>query len=150
MLRLDPQKEPAWLDLGHGVRLLVAPLTTSVMLAARSDPAIAAAAEAGAGDDALAQIVAQALARIVVSDWDGVGDADGDPLPVSPEGIDALLDIWPIFEAFQTEYVAGGLILEQEKNASPLSPTGTSAGAEITAQAANKMLQNPATTARRG
>ncbi|WP_412509667.1 hypothetical protein [Roseovarius sp. SYSU LYC5161] len=55
--------------------------------------------------------------RIVVQDWEGVGDADGTPLPLTPEGIDALLEIWPIFEAFQTEYIAGALILEQEKNA---------------------------------
>jgi hypothetical protein len=36
-------------------------------------------------------------------------------VPVSPEGIDALLEIWPVFEAFQTQYVAKGLILDAEK-----------------------------------
>jgi len=119
MLRLNLSTEPRWLDLGHCVRLLVAPLTTAIMLAARSDPAIVAAvaeAESTSSNDDLARIVAKAVARIVVKDWDGVGDEDGQPLPLTPEGIDALLELWPIFEAFQTKYIAGALILDAEKN----------------------------------
>jgi hypothetical protein len=58
-----------------------------------------------------------AVARIVVKDWKGVGDEDGKPLPLTPAGIDALLELWPIFEAFQTKYIAGALILDAEKNA---------------------------------
>ncbi len=38
--------------------------------------------------------------------------------PVAPEGIDALLEIWPVFEAFQTQFVAKGLILDAEKKRS--------------------------------
>ena len=120
MLRLNLSTEPRWLDLGHGVRLLVEPLTTAIMLAARSDPTIVAAAggaDGSASNDDLARIVAKAVARIVVKDWEGVGDEDGDPLPLTTEGIDALLELWPIFEAFQTKYIAGALILDAEKNA---------------------------------
>ena len=120
MLRLNLSNEPRWLDLGHGVRLLVEPLTTAIMLAARSDPTIIAAAgdaEGSASNDDLARIVAKAVARIVVKDWEGVGDEDGEPLPLTPDGIDALLEIWPIFEAFQTKFIAGALILDAEKNA---------------------------------
>ena len=120
MLRLNLSNEPRWLDSGHGVRLLVEPLTTAIMLAARSDPTIvvaAADAETGTSNDDLARIVAKAVARMVVKDWDGVGDEDGKPLPLTPEGIDALLELWPIFEAFQTKYIAGALILDAEKNA---------------------------------
>lgn len=121
MLRLNLSNEPSWLDLGHGVRLHVEPLTTAVMLAARSDPAILAATQVAEGEDTpsnddLARIVAKAVARIVVHDWEGVGDAEGKPLSVTPDGIDALLEIWPIFEAFQTRYIAGALILDEEKN----------------------------------
>lgn len=121
MLRLNLSNEPQWLDLGHGVRLLVEPLTTAVMLAARSDPAILNATEnlqgsSGANNDDLALVVAKAVARIVVKDWEGVGDAEGKPLSVTSDGIDGLLEIWPIFEAFQTRYIAGALILDAEKN----------------------------------
>jgi hypothetical protein len=120
MLRLNLSTGPRWLDLGHGVRLLVEPLTTAIMLAARSDPTIVAAAgdaEGSASNDDLARIVAKAVARVVVKDWEGVGDEDGKPLALTLEGIDALLELWPMFEAFQTKYIAGALILDAEKNA---------------------------------
>ena len=121
MLRLNLTSQPYWLELGHGVRLFVEPLTTAVMLAARSDPVIMAAAQGGDVEDSpsnddLARIVAKAVARIVVKDWDGVGDEDGKALPVTAAGIDALLELWPVFEAFQTRYIAGALILDAEKN----------------------------------
>jgi hypothetical protein len=80
--------------------------------------------------------MAKAVARIAIEDWSGVGDETGSPIPVSPEGIDALLDIWPVFEAFQTKYVARAMILDAEKNASPPLPTGSSAGAETTVKPA--------------
>ena len=145
MLRLDLTAEPRWLGLGHGVRLHVAPLTTALMVAARADLAVAGLPETAA-PEALALAMAKALARRAVLDWEGVGDAEGRPLPVTPEGINALLDVWPVFEAFQTGYVAKGLVLEQEKNASALSPSGASAGATPTAPRVRK----PARTARRG
>jgi hypothetical protein len=145
MLRLDLASEPRWLDLGHGVRLRLAPLTTALMVAARADLAVTALPET-ATPEALALAMAKALARRAVLDWEGVGDAQGEPLPVSPEGVDALLDVWPVFEAFQTGYVAKGLVLEQEKNASAPSPSGPTAGATPTARPARRSAR----TARRG
>jgi hypothetical protein len=137
MLRLNLAREPYWLDLGHGVRLHVEPLTTARMMSARADPAGEALPET-AGQDQLALAMAQAVARRAVLDWEGVGDAEGNPLPVSPEGVTALLEVWPIFEAFQLGYVAKGLVLEQEKNVSAPSPSGTSAGAVPTAKPARR------------
>jgi hypothetical protein len=46
--------------------------------------------------------MAKAVARRAVLDWEGVGDDAGNPRARQPEGIDALLEIWPVFEAFQT------------------------------------------------
>ena len=46
-----------------------------------------------------------------------------------------MLEIWPVFEAFQTMYVAKGLNLDAEKNVSAPSPTGPSAVATDTARA---------------
>src|SRR6056297_2599882 len=137
MLTLDLTNAPRWHDLAPGVRVQLRPLTTALMVATRSDPAVGAVPE-----DAFAK----ALARRAVLAWDGIGDADGKPIDPCPEAIDALLDVWPIFEAFQLTYVSKGLLLEQEKNASALSPTGPSAGATATAKPARK----PARTARRG
>ncbi len=145
MIRLNLSSEPRWLDLGGGLRLQVAPVTTAIMAAARSDIAASDMPE-DLPQEALAVTMAKAVARRVILNWEGVGDADGNPLPVTPEGIDALLDIWPIFEAFQRNCLAPHLMLDQEKNASAPSPTGGSVGATATAKRAAK----PARTARRG
>ena len=127
MIRLNLTATPQWLDLAPGLRLLVGPLTTALMVSARADPAIEALPE-GATQEELALAMAKAVARRAVLDWEGVGDDAGNIVPVSPDGIDALLEIWPVFEAFQTKYVARGLILDAEKNVSAPSPTGPSAG----------------------
>lgn len=131
MIRLDLSNEPAWLDLGHGVRLHLHPLTTAMMVASRNDPSVSALDEE-ATDEESALVFAKALARNATLDWEGVGDSDGNVIRTTPEGINALLDVWPLFEAFQTKYVAKGLVLDQEKNVSAPSPSGSSAGAETT------------------
>ena len=136
MIRLNLTASPSWLTLAPGLRLLVGPLTTALMVSARADPAIEALPE-GAAQEALALAMAKAVARRAVLDWEGVGDELGHPLPISPEGIDALLEIWPVFEAFQTQYVARGLILDAEKNVSAPLPNGPSAGATATARPAH-------------
>ena len=133
MITLDLTNTPRWLDLLPGVRLQLRPLTTALMVSAGGDAAIQALPPE-AGPEELAMIMAKAVARRAVLDWEGVGDAEGNPVPVTPEGIDALLDIWPAFEAFQTLYVAKALLLDAEKNASSPLPTGPSAGAKATAR----------------
>ena len=145
MIRLDLARAPAWLDLVPGVRIRVAPLSTAVMVAARGDPAVADLPE-DASMEVRALVFAKAIARISIMEWEGVGDAEGGPIDPSPEAIDALLELWPIFEAFQTMFVAKGLDLEQEKNGFAPSPNGTSEGAPPTAKPAKARAR----TARRG
>lgn len=135
MLTLDLTNAPRWLDLLPGVRLKLRPLTTALMVSARADPAVETLPPEATTEE-LALAMAKAVARRAVLDWEGVGDADGNPVGVTPEGIDALLEIWPIFEAFQLTYVSKGLLLEQEKNASAPLPSGSSAGARATARRA--------------
>ena len=135
MLVLDLSNEPRWFDLLPGVRLKLRPLTTALMVAARSDPDVAGLPE-GTSNEAAALAMAKALARIAILDWDGLGDAHGEPIPPSPKAIDALLDLWPAFEAFQTTYVAKALLLDAEKNVSSPSLTGASAAAMRIAQPA--------------
>ena len=135
MIRIELSPEPQWLDLGHGVRLKLLPLTTALMVATRSDTAVQEL-ESDASNDTRAAVFAAALARRAVVDWEGVGDADGAVIAVTPEGIDALLSLWPIFEAFNLHYVSRGMLLDAEKNGSAPLPTGTSAGATATARPA--------------
>ncbi|MDP3961796.1 MAG: hypothetical protein Q8Q26_17325 [Pseudorhodobacter sp.] len=136
MIRINLSPEPQWLDLGHGVRLLLLPLTTALMVAARSDPAVHALA-ADASNNTRAAVFTEALARRAIVDWEGVGDADGNVLEISQKGIDALMSKWLIFEAFQHEYVAPGTFLDAEKNAFAPLPSGPSAGATATARPAS-------------
>ena len=140
MIRLNLTASPSWLTLATGLRLNVAPLTTALMVSARADPAIEALPDTATQEE-LALAMAKAVARRAVLDWEGVGDAAGNAVPVSPEGIDALMEIWPVFEAFQTQYVAKGLILDAEKNVSAPLPNGPSAGASATARPAKGAAQ---------
>ena len=135
MIRLNMTTDARWVDLLPGLRLVVWPVTTTIMAAARADAALN-----DHDDDSpremLAVTMAQAVARRIVADWTGVGDDDGNPLPVTPEGIDALLNIWPVFEAFQEKVLGPYLVLDAEKNGSAPSPNGISAGASDIAQPA--------------
>jgi hypothetical protein len=145
MLTLDLTNAPQWCDLIPGVRLRLRPLTTALMVSARGDPAIADLPEGTATEEA-ALAMAKALARRAILAWEGIGDADGTPIEPSPEAIDALLDIWPAFEAFQTFYVAKALLLDAEKNVFAPLPNGPSAGATATA----RPVQGPVPTAPQG
>jgi len=127
MIRLNLTAVPQWLDLAPGLRLLVGPLTTALMVSARADMAIESLPDTASNEE-LALAMAKAVARRAILDWEGVGGEDGNVVAITPEGIDALLEIWPVFEAFQTQYVAKGLILDAEKNVSAPSPSGPSAG----------------------
>lgn len=135
MLRLNLDAAAAWVDLGHGVRLKCLPASTTVMAAARKDAAVAALG-ADASEEDLGIVMAKAVARRVIVEWEGVGDENGEAIAVSPDGVDALLDVWPLFDAFQTRYLAKAVLLDREKNASALSPSGTTAGVKATARPA--------------
>ena len=118
MLKLNLTSEPYWIDLTSGVRLKVKPLTSALMLAARHDPRVQALAkgDAAADEDSLTLEVAKVLAGLVIEDWEGVGDGLGEPVAVAQDWIDALLDLWPMFEAFQEKIVAGAMLVDAEKN----------------------------------
>lgn len=128
MIRLNLSTDPRWLDLLPGLRLQVAPVTTAIMASARADASLEEL-DVDAPKEVLAVAMAQAVARRVIIDWQGVGDEDGNPVPVTPDAIDAALNIWPVFEAFQEQVLGPHLVLDAEKNASAPSLNGTSAAA---------------------
>jgi hypothetical protein len=103
------------------VKIKAKPLSTAMMLAARNNPRVVALAKGSIDanavqDDAVALEVAKIIGGMVIDEWDGVGDADGKPVPVSQEWIDALFDLWPMFETFQVGVVAGAMLVDAEKN----------------------------------
>ena len=112
MITLNLKREPYWIDLINGVRLFVRPVTTAIIMAARSSvfkENIEDEIERGAA-------LIRHLGQLTVTEWEGVGDADGNLAAVSPEAIAALFDLWPISEAFERLYLTPALLLEQEKN----------------------------------
>jgi hypothetical protein len=116
MLRIDHKAEPFWLDVQPGVRIRLRPATVAAILAAR-----AAAAEVlrKGGEDAEIRAgfaFTRALARSGIVEWEGIGDAAGNPVAPSPEAIDAALECWPVFDAIDRLYVAPVLLQADEKN----------------------------------
>jgi len=135
MIRLNLMQQPQWLDLGHDVRVLVPPLTTGMIAAARDTEAFRSLPE-DAGPEQRQAALAKGVALVSVQDWSGVGlDQGNDPAPVTPENIGALMDIYTFSLAFHRRYIEAGLVLEAEKNGSASSPNGTSGstGAKATA-----------------
>ncbi|MFZ1414606.1 MAG: hypothetical protein WAS73_08530, partial [Defluviicoccus sp.] len=114
MFHLDLKREPHWLDLGHGVRLHVRPCTTALMMGARAEvqrSVIPSTNETQAAGERTAALV-KALGRLGIQEWQGVGDGNGEPVPLTPEGIDALLDLWPMADAFERLYLGPALLLD--------------------------------------
>ena len=100
MIRLNLTATPQWLTLAPGLRLLVGPLTTAMMVSARADAAIEAMPESASTEE-LALAMAKAVARRAILEWEGVGDEDENAVAVTPEGIDALIaaELLPEIEA---------------------------------------------------
>jgi hypothetical protein len=109
MLKLDLPVEPFWADLPHGVRVRIKPVTTAIVSAAQHRAARLGreAAEAAGGelDPDMSRglafvLMAKALARFAVEEWEGVAGADDAPLPISPDAVESLMDIESMASAF--------------------------------------------------
>lgn len=158
MLRLNLPTEPYWVDLpAVGVRIKVRPLDSALYFAARSrairraqeiQREAADLVEAGvtvgplpdvndpdAWSGYLEYMIAQAYGEMAIVDWEGVGDADGNPLPYSRETAGALMRVHQVAEQFISQYTAPYVQLGAEKNASGPALSGTSAAGAPTANA---------------
>ena len=112
MITLNLKRENYWINLLPGLRVFVRPATTALIMAARS----AALKEVADTETERASALIKNLARLAIVEWDGVGDYEGNPAPVTPENVGGLLDLWPVSEAFERLYLTPALLLEQEKN----------------------------------
>ncbi len=108
MIRLNLTATPQWLDLAPGLRLLVGSLTTALMVSAWADMAIESLPETASAEE-LALAMAKAVARRAILEWEGVGNEDGNSVPVSPEGINAPLEHVSLI-AIQDSQVARSVI----------------------------------------
>jgi len=165
MIRLTIPKEPYWIDLPHGVRVFVRPLTTAVYEAARARGwrmARAIAAEhadlkaAGADitglpdlsdEDALAglsqMLFAQGLARSAITKWEGVLDEADKPAEITDAAIADLMQLPRMAEGFVVQYTETHEAVIAEGNVSRPAPNGTSAAGRNTAEAAVETATAP-------
>jgi hypothetical protein len=108
MIRLNLQKEPYWIDLADGIRIRVSAASTAIVSAGR--------ALVKKDDKDFFASLLRGVAQVSILEWEGVGDKDGNPAPVTDEYIKALMDVWPLAVAFEEKYFNPAIVLEQEKN----------------------------------
>ena len=116
MLKLAFDREPFWLDMLPGVRVQFRPVSVAAILLART--AAADVLRAG-GDDAMVKAgvaFTRSLAHSGIAAWEGIGDAEGNPVEPSKETIDAALELWTLFDAIDRLYVGPAIIQDAEKN----------------------------------
>lgn len=155
-IRLNIPTEPYWLDLAHGVRVHVRPLSTAIyesarrgswrrceeILKERADIVEVGGRVDGLPDltdpdarDGFAQLLfAQALACAAIFEWRGVGDAEGNAAEVTPAAIGELMMIHAMAEDFVIKYTRTHEQVIAEGNAFGPSPSGTSAEGPNTAE----------------
>jgi hypothetical protein len=157
MIRLGLKKEDRWIELGRGVSILVNPLTTAIYRSAvttayRKANAVAVERslieEAGGTISGIenpvtrdnisglqSQFMLQSLAVHVIKDWKGIGDINGNPIPVSEAAICELIRDFPILcSRFETDYIRELSELDDEGNGSGAERSGISPAAPDTAE----------------
>jgi hypothetical protein len=132
MLKLNLKNKPYNIDLMAGVSVTVIPMTSSMMLELLDG---ANRETDGQGENSV-DFAKRVGARVIIG-WSGVVDADGQTeAPVTPEYVGALMDVFPAYSSFHSQYVAPSFRLAEEGNGSSSSPNGTTAGAGNTAKGA--------------
>lgn len=120
MLKLPSvQHEPFTLDataLGDGVVFRVRPVSVAMILAARRAVSDALAADKNLSAEEKQVLFGSSVVRAGLIGWDGIGDKDGNAVPVSDDAVDALLGNWRIFLWFEQNYVAPSFVKADEKN----------------------------------
>jgi hypothetical protein len=146
LVRLDLTTGDRWTTLIAGFDILHGPVTSAILSEAGH-----AAMTAGEGEDqptleARTVAITKFIARAVIRDWRGVvDDATGEPLPVTPDTIDAVMDVWAIFRAFNERVIDARIRIDREKKGLPPLQNGTSGAEQPTAPTAT----DPAPTAPR-
>lgn len=137
MRRLVKAEWPRWITLADAtgedpaVRVKMAKISRSMKRRAQHEaleslPAIEGGTDrdplelADAGDAYGASLIRQGLLE-----WEGIGDANGIVIPVTPESVGLFLDDDALFERLDDEYVMPEVLRDAEKNGLSVSPNGT-------------------------
>lgn len=143
MLRLHDRSAEIRTDLGHGVTLIHRRVGSGAIAIARAMASAIDAGEVSAEASGARRLAfARCVARHVALRWEGVEDEAGQKAEMTPDGLDALLDLYPVLEAFEVSVIGPALVLDAEKNASSPSPDGTSERARSTARSARSGARN--------
>ena len=166
-IRLGLPRELRWIDLAGTARVLIRPATTALISAAQHAAMAEADAiragrqgflDAGAAVDGFDlddphivaglahDLMVRALARYLITDWDGVFDADGNALAFDQKLLPQLMAIEDVAAAFWKHVLEPERRRIAEGNVSAPSPNGTLVGAPDTANAAIPAVAAPAPT----
>ena len=127
LVRLNLSTEDRWTELFAGFSLLHGPVTSGLLAEAQRSAFALVPEDSEDGPNRRAVEITRFLAVAVIRDWRGaVDDETGLPLPVTPETIGAVIDIWPVFRAFSEKIVDARVRVEREKKDLPPLQTGTS------------------------
>lgn len=128
LVHLDLSTADRWTALIGDFEILHGPVTSAIMAEA-GRAGFLAFPEQGQVEKRTVEIV-KFIARSIIRDWRGVvGNEEGVDLVVSPAAIDAVMDIFLIYRAFNEFVIDARVRIDREKKDLPASPSGTS-GAE--------------------
>lgn len=135
-MRVLKQAEPTWETLfpaeggKPAVEVLFAPVTRQMRRNAKAAvrEMILSGVEIESASpellDDVGEAVSIAFLRQGIIDWRGIGDADGEPIAVSPEAIEMFLADDDLFAAADRIYVGPIIERDREKNGLSASPNG--------------------------
>lgn len=143
MFQLTPAPDPSWIDVGDGIRFHARFAPTEALNAARRGSRLASRSD-GHTDPEFAFVLGAAIWAVTA--WEGLGDADGQPAPLTGENMGLLLSQRPdVFDAFARAYVDPLMELLSEKKGSAVSPSGTSVTARASAKPARRTARSAPT-----
>jgi hypothetical protein len=126
MLKLVPL-DPQWIDLvlpQGPVRVQMRPINRAAARTARDLVGRAMLGTENPDLGAVGDVMSAELIRAGLVAWEGIGDATGNPVPVTPENIELLLQHDDAFRAIETAYCNPWYDRDREKNGLPGSPNG--------------------------
>jgi len=94
--------------------------------------------QAAAGRHQRASLMLTYLAILAIVEWEGFGDAAGNPIPVSETAVIVMMRNADLFRLFVENYLNDSTVLDAEKNASAPAPTGISEAGTDTAENVEK------------